>query len=137
MKAKRTKTPKLAVMPPPMVSAAPAETAPPAEKSPVGMSASMPAEEADAAALFRSLGGSLVEQLAEIQRGVTELTTRCESAEDRADEILHGVLDLMDALDSLDVIAVLEQHTPDWRRYEVDNLAAEIRSLWRMYWDVQ
>jgi hypothetical protein len=39
-------------------------------------------------------------------------TARCRYAENRADDLFDQFLDLMDALDSQDVIRVLEQHTP-------------------------
>jgi hypothetical protein len=128
MNAKRTRTPKLRAMPPP-------------EKSPTGMSETTPTDE-PITALLRSHTEPLIKQLDEIHhdvtelhRGVTELTERCRDAEDRADELFDQFFDLMDALDSQDVIRVLEQHTPDCRRYQVDSLAAQIKSIWRRYWD--
>jgi molecular chaperone GrpE (heat shock protein) len=70
---------------------------------------------------------------AEFDGVATELIARCQYAEDRADEVFHRFLDLMDALDELDVIRVLEQHFPDDQRYRVDRLADQIASLWRSF----
>lgn len=48
-----------------------------------------------------------------------------------ADEWRERCFDLMDAIDSLDVITLLEEHVPNQRRYRVDELVALIAKIRR------
>jgi hypothetical protein len=75
----------------------------------------------------------VMKRLGDLDRDVTELIARCRAAEDHADELFDQLLDLLETLVDLDVMRILEQHTPDCRRYQVDRLADQIASISRSF----